>query len=99
MEDLARCGAQTFIRVGTCGTFLDHVANGEKAIFDGAVRMDGASRAYAPIEYPAIAHYEVVQAAVDLAQRLGFPHHVGITCSADTLIAKEWLRSRWRRGL
>ena len=49
MEELARCGATTFIRVGTCGTFLDHIANGDMAIFDGAVRLDGASRAYAPI--------------------------------------------------
>jgi uridine phosphorylase len=89
MEELARCGARTFIRVGTCGTFLDTVANGDMAIFDGAVRMDGASRAYAPIEYPAVAHHEVVQAAVDAAQRLGFPHHVGITRSADTFYASH----------
>lgn len=87
MEELARCGATTFIRVGTCGTFLDHVANGDMAIFDGAVRLDGASRAYAPIEYPAVAHHEVVQAAVAAATRLGLPHHVGITRSADTFYA------------
>lgn len=87
MEELARCGATTFIRVGTCGTFLDHVANGDMAIFDGAVRLDGSSRAYAPIEYPAVAHHEVVQAAVDAALRLDLPHHVGITRSADTFYA------------
>jgi uridine phosphorylase len=89
MEELARCGARTFIRVGTCGTFQDHVANGDMAIFDGAVRLDGASRAYAPIEYPAVAHHEVVQAAVTAARRLGFPHHVGITRSADTFYASH----------
>ncbi|SEF18134.1 nucleoside phosphorylase [Jiangella alba] len=89
MEELARCGARTFLRVGTCGTFQDHVANGDIAIFDAAMRLDGASRAYAPVEYPAVAHHEVVQAAITAARRLGLPHHVGITRSADTFYASH----------
>ncbi|WP_198663372.1 nucleoside phosphorylase [Jiangella endophytica] len=89
MEELARCGARTFLRVGTCGTFQDDVANGDMAIFDAAMRLDGASRAYAPVEYPAVAHHEVVQAAITAAQRLGLPHHVGITRSADTFYASH----------
>lgn len=89
MEELARCGATTFLRVGTCGTFLDEVANGDMAIFDSAMRLDGSSRAYAPIEYPAVAHYKVVQSAVLAAERLGFPYHVGITRSADTFYASH----------
>lgn len=87
MEELARCGARTFIRVGTCGTFQDDIANGDFVIFDGAVRLDGASRLYAPIEFPAVAHHEVVNAAVAAATELGYPHHVGITRSADTFYA------------
>lgn len=89
LEELARCGATTFLRVGTCGTFLDHVQNGDMAIFDGAVRKDGSSRAYAPIEYPAVAHHEVVQSAIEAAKRLGIAHHVGITRSADTFYASH----------
>jgi uridine phosphorylase len=87
MEELARCGARTFIRIGTCGTFLDEVRNGDMAVFDGAVRLDGASRLYAPIEYPAVAHHEVVAACVAAAEGLGYRYHVGITRSADTFYA------------
>jgi uridine phosphorylase len=87
MEELARCGAEVFIRVGTCGTFLDHVKNGDMVIFDGAMRLDGASVLYAPIEYPAVASHDVVEACINAVEGLGFPHHVGITRSADTFYA------------
>jgi uridine phosphorylase len=87
MEELARCGATTFLRVGTAGTFLDHVRNGDMAIMDGAVRLDGASRLYAPIEYPAVAHHEVVAAAIAAARAMGIRYHVGLTRSADTFYA------------
>lgn len=89
MEELARCGVTTFFRVGTCGTFLDDVANGDMAIFDSAVRLDGASHGYAPPEYPAVADYRVVAAAVAAAARLGLPYHVGTTRSADTFYARH----------
>lgn len=87
MEELARCGARTFIRVGTAGTFQDHVRIGDMAIMDGAVRLDGASRLYAPIEYPAVASHEVVIAAIEAAQANGIRYHVGLTRSADTFYA------------
>ena len=87
MEELARCGARTFIRVGTCGTFQDYVRNGDMIIFDGAMRLEGASKRYAPIEYPAVAHHQVVQAAIAAAEGLDFPHHVGLTRSADSFYA------------
>lgn len=89
LEELARCGATTFFRVGTCGTFLDHVANGDMAIFDSAVRLDGASHGYAPPEYPAVASHDVVGAAIAAARELGFPYHVGTTRSADTFYARH----------
>jgi uridine phosphorylase len=87
LEELARCGATTFIRLGTAGTFQDHIRNGDLVVFDGAVRLDGASRLYAPIEYPAVAHHEVVTAAVAAAEQMGIRHHVGLTRSADTFFA------------
>ena len=89
LEELARCGATTFFRVGTCGTFLDTVANGDMAIFDSAVRLDGASHGYAPPEYPAVASHDVVAAAVEAAAALGLTHHVGVTRSADTFYARH----------
>ena len=57
LEELARIGAKTFIRIGTCGTYQDHIAVGDIAIFDSAMRLDGASHRYAPPEYPAVADF------------------------------------------
>jgi uridine phosphorylase len=87
LEELARVGVTTFICIGTCGTFQDDVRNGDIAIFDAAMRYDGASRLYAPLEYPAVASYEVVTAAIEAARRLNLPSHVGTTRSADTFYA------------
>jgi len=87
MEELARCGATTFLRVGTCGTFQDHIQNGDMAIFDSAMRLDGASKLYAPIEYPAVASHDVVSACVKALEELGLKAHIGTTRSADTFYA------------
>ncbi len=87
MEELARVGATTFVRIGTCGTFQDRVANGDIAIFDSAARYDGTSRLYAPIEFPAVASHDVVGAAIEAGRELGYPTHVGTTRSADTFYA------------
>lgn len=89
IEELARIGAKTFLRVGTCGTFLDHVNTGDIAIFDSALRYDGASSLYAPIEYPAVADYEVLNACIRAAKELKIPYHVGATRSADTFYARH----------
>lgn len=105
MEELARCGATTFLRVGTCGTFLDHVRPGDMAIFDSAVRLDGASHGYAPPEYPAVASHDVVSATIAAAEQLGLAYHVGTTRSADTFYARhprpgssfgDFWQSSWR---
>jgi uridine phosphorylase len=89
MEELARTGARTFIRLGTCGTFQDDVANGDIAIFDSAARYDGASRLYAPLELPAVASHEVVSAAIDVGRELGYRCHVGTTRSGDAFYARH----------
>lgn len=104
MEELARCGATTFLRVGTCGTLQD-LPNGTMAILDSAMRLDGASKTYAPIEFPAVADHQVVGAFKAAAEALGFPHVVGTTRSADTFYAShprpgssfgEFWQSSWR---
>ena len=89
LEELARVGATTFIRIGTCGTFLDHVAVGDMAVFDSAVRLDGASASYAPIEFPAVASHDVVSACIRAGDELGYRYHVGTTRSADTFYARH----------
>jgi len=89
VEELARVGAKVFLRVGTCGAFQKQVKNGDLVIFDSAARYDGASRAYAPLEYPAVAHFEVVQACIEAAETLGVRYHVGCTRTHDGLHARH----------
>jgi uridine phosphorylase len=89
MEELARCGATTFLRIGTCGTFQDYVKNGDLAVFDSAVRLDGASHLYAPPEFPAVASHDVVSACMKAVEGLGLTAHLGTTRSADTFYARH----------
>ena len=62
MEELVHCGADTFIRVGTSGGMQPQILGGDLVIATGAIRAEGTTREYAPIEYPAVPDYEVVQA-------------------------------------
>lgn len=84
VEELAQLGVRVFIRVGTTGAIQPHITVGDVVITTGAVRIDGASTHYAPIEYPAVADYEIAWALVQAAQKLRISYHVGITCSSAT---------------
>ena len=88
IEELAHLGVDTFIRVGTTGAIQNYIAIGDVVITTASVRLDGASFQYAPIEYPAVAHHDVltvlIQAAASLASSLQMSFHVGITASTDT---------------
>ena len=84
VEELAMLGVDTFLRVGTTGAIQQSIKNGEVICTTGSVRLDGASSHYAPIEYPAVAHPDVVNAIRNSALRLGVTCHSGITASADT---------------
>ncbi len=84
VDELAQLGVRTFIRVGTSGAIAPHLEVGDVVITAGSVRLDGASVQYAPIEYPAVAHYEIVRALVEAARRLKKRYHVGITASTAT---------------
>jgi uridine phosphorylase len=81
IDELAQLGVRTFLRVGTTGAIQDDIDVGTVVITTGAVRLDGASTHYAPIEYPAVAHPDVVQAA---AASLGVPFRTGVSASTDT---------------
>ena len=65
MEELANTGVEYFIRVGTCGGINLDVKSGDIVIATGAVRNEGTSREYAPIEYPAVADFELVSYLVE----------------------------------
>ena len=83
-EELAQLGVRTFIRVGTTGAIQPGIDPGSVIVTTGAVRLDGASQHFAPLEYPAVANFEVSKALIDAAAARGADTHVGITASADT---------------
>jgi uridine phosphorylase len=89
VEELARLGVRTFLRVGTTGAIASEIEIGDAIITTGAVRLDGASDHYAPPPYPAVAHHEVVRALVDAAVHLERPYHVGVTASSATFYPGE----------
>lgn len=84
IDELAQLGVRTFLRVGTTGAIQEDIAIGAVIVTTGAVRLDGASTHYAPIEYPAVAHPDVVQAAISAAASLGVPYRAGVSASCDT---------------
>ena len=84
MEELARIGVDTFIRVGSTGAIQEDIELGDLIISSAAVRMEGASKQYVRAEYPAAANYEVVLALIEAAETLGMRYHVGITASTDS---------------
>ena len=90
MEELANLGADTFVRVGTCGGIKLDVTSGDIVIATGAVRMEGTSREYAPIEFPAVADYEVLTALVDAARAQGKRWHAGVVQCKDSFYGQHW---------
>ena len=89
MEELVLCGADTFVRVGTCGGIDLDVKGGDIVVATGAVRMEGTSREYAPIEYPAVADLEVTNALVAAAKELGYPYHTGVVQCKDAFYGQH----------
>ncbi len=104
MEELIHIGVDTFVRVGTCGGMQLNVLPGDLVIATGAIRMDGTSKEYMPLEFPAVADLEVTNALVKAGGKLGFPYHTGIVQakdsfygqhSPDTMGCADELKSKW----
>lgn len=89
MEELAAIGADTFVRVGTCGGIDLKVQADDVIIATGAVRHEGTSREYAPIEFPAVSNYEVQQALVQAAKNLGKPWYAGVVQNKDSFYGQH----------
>lgn len=89
MEELVRCGADTFIRIGTCGGMQLDVLGGDIVIATSSVRLEGTSKEYAPIEYPATANYTIVNSLVNAAKKLGYRNHVGVVQSKDSFYGEH----------
>jgi len=89
VEELAKVGAQTFLRIGNSGGLDPQLALGDLVITTGAVRDDGTTRSYVEAAYPAVADYEVVAALVGAARHRGVRHRTGITWSLDAFYARN----------
>ncbi|MHA1863569.1 MAG: nucleoside phosphorylase [Candidatus Thorarchaeota archaeon] len=89
LEELVKVGCKTFIRVGTSGAISHKVVSGDIVIFSGAVRDEGTSRQYVPIEFPAVAHPEIVVALNNAAKSRGATYHVGIGHSKDAFYSEH----------
>ena len=89
MEELVECGADTFIRVGTCGGMELTVKGGDIVVATGAVRMEGTSKEYAPIEFPAVPDFYVTNALASAAEELGCPFHTGVVQSKDSFYGQH----------
>ncbi len=84
VEELARVGSDTFIRVGTTGALRRGIGVGDLIISTGAVRLEGTSKQYVIPEYPAVADLTVTLALVAAAEELGVKYHLGLTASSDS---------------
>ncbi len=84
VEELAQLGVRTFLRAGTTGAIQPGVAVGDIIVTTGAVRLDGASLHFAPLEFPAVSDFECATALVEATRAAGLTPHVGITASSDT---------------
>ena len=89
MEELVACGAHTFVRIGTCGGMQLDVKGGDVVVATGAIRMEGTTKEYAPIEFPAVANLDVVNSLVDACQTVGAPYHVGVVECKDSFYGQH----------
>lgn len=89
MEELVNAGADTFVRIGTCGGMQLNVKSGDVVIANGAIRMEGTSKEYAPIEFPAVADIHVTNALMQSAEELKSPYHVGVVQCKDSFYGQH----------
>ncbi len=89
MEELVKCGADTFIRIGTCGGMQIDVKGGDVVVATGAIRAEGTSKEYAPIEFPAVPTLEVTNTLVNAAKKLNVTVHTGVVQCKDSFYGQH----------
>ncbi len=89
MEELVKAGADTFIRVGTCGGIQLDVKSSDIVIGNAAIRAEGTSREYAPIEFPAVANLDVTNSLVRACKELKQEYHIGVVQSKDSFYGQH----------
>jgi len=108
IEELYKTGVRNFIRIGTCGGMALPVTGGDIVIATGSIRMEGTTREYVPLEFPAVANLEITNALVEAAKKLKQNWHTGIVhCkdsfygqhNPDRMPAADELKSKWEAWL
>jgi uridine phosphorylase len=89
MEELVAIGSDTFVRVGTSGSMQDHIKPGDIAVVSAAIRDEGTSVHYLPIEFPAVADVDLTAALTDAARSMGATVHVGVSQSKDSFYGQH----------
>lgn len=89
VEELYMTGVRTFIRVGTCGGMQTEVMGGDVVIASAAIRMEGTTREYVPIEFPAVADVGMTNALINAAKNLGFTYHAGVVHCKDSFYGQH----------
>ncbi|MEX0827943.1 MAG: hypothetical protein WD005_03220, partial [Haliea sp.] len=84
-EILCGAGAQSLIRVGSCGSLQEHVKIGDLVIVTGALRGEGTSPYYVPQNFSTVAHPDIVQALKQASERLKARYHLGWIFTTDAL--------------
>ena len=89
IEELYQLGVTNFIRVGTSGGMQMNVKAGDVIVVNGAIRMEGTSKEYLPIEFPAVPDLDITCALRDAAQKLGYDYHVGVVQCKDSFYGQH----------
>ena len=89
VEELYMTGVRNFIRIGTCGGMRLDVKGGDLVIATGAIRMEGTSKEYVPVEFPAVANLELTNALVDAAKKKHYAFHTGVVQCKDSFYGQH----------
>ena len=89
VEELYQTGVRTLIRIGTCGGMATPVMGGDLVVANAAIRMEGTSKEYVPVEFPAVSNIEVTNALVAAGKSLGIPTHCGVVQCKDSFYGQH----------
>lgn len=89
VEELALLGIKTIIRVGTSGGMQPDVNSGDLVIASSAIRQEGTTKEYVPVEFPAVANLDVLNALIKSANSLGYTYHTGVIQSKDSFYGQH----------
>lgn len=84
MEELIKCGADTFLRIGTCGGVSEEPLPGDLIIPTGAIRKEGTGLEYVPLEFPAVADHRMVRALTEASEERNIRYHLGVVECKDS---------------